>query len=236
MGITSKTRKNLWAKSGNRCSICKKELFSKSDSEDILNIGEECHIISSKNNGPRYKKGLSDYDCYENLLLLCRNHHKEIDTLADTYTEKILKSMKLTHEKWVRSTLGNSLKKKCKEPPAFLTRVTSGKELFNMFSNIMAHRIDYDEGENSQEVEYIGRALQKLSDYVDLAGVHLESYDKVKISSELNIFLKELDEKGFFLFAGKKIEDIEHDGMELENWEIVTLALKKKGSSEIIKL
>lgn len=81
MGISDKTRKNLWAKSGNRCSICKTELFSGQKNEDEFNIGEECHIISSKQNGPRYKSNLDNYDTYDNLILLCRNHHKEIDEL-----------------------------------------------------------------------------------------------------------------------------------------------------------
>ena len=58
MGISSKTRKNLWAKSGNRCSICKIELFSKKKGKDEFNIGEECHIISSNTNGPRHKSNM----------------------------------------------------------------------------------------------------------------------------------------------------------------------------------
>jgi hypothetical protein len=41
MAISDKTRKSLWAKSGNRCSICKIELFSEKDA-DVFNIGEEC--------------------------------------------------------------------------------------------------------------------------------------------------------------------------------------------------
>ena len=48
MAITSKTRKELWAKSGNRCAICKKELVHQISQEDgSFIIGDECHIISS---------------------------------------------------------------------------------------------------------------------------------------------------------------------------------------------
>lgn len=53
MGITDKVRKDLWAKSGNRCAICKKEFFTSIDTDDF-NIGDECHIVSSKPNGPRH--------------------------------------------------------------------------------------------------------------------------------------------------------------------------------------
>ena len=34
MAITSKTRKELWAKSGNRCAICKKELVNQISEDD----------------------------------------------------------------------------------------------------------------------------------------------------------------------------------------------------------
>ena len=44
MVITSKTRKVLWAKLGNRSSICKIEIFSNEEGKEDLNIGEECHI------------------------------------------------------------------------------------------------------------------------------------------------------------------------------------------------
>ena len=58
MAISDKTRKKLWAKSGNRCSICKTDLFSNKEKAEDLNIGEECHIISSKPKGPRHKISL----------------------------------------------------------------------------------------------------------------------------------------------------------------------------------
>ena len=97
MAITDKTRKILWAKSGNRCSICKKELINKISEEGDFIVGEECHIISSQPNGPRHKENIENYDTYENLILLCRNHHKEIDSNVSTYTEEILQYIKTNH-------------------------------------------------------------------------------------------------------------------------------------------
>lgn len=50
MPISSKTRKILWAKSGNRCAICKIELIhQEKGSTDKTVIGEECHIVGQKN-------------------------------------------------------------------------------------------------------------------------------------------------------------------------------------------
>ena len=99
MSIKVKTRKILWSKSGNRCAICKKHLVQKFEITDAnFIVGEECHIISSKENGPRGKvTKLSDYDDDSNLILLCANDHKLIDDFPETFTYEILVNLKKNH-------------------------------------------------------------------------------------------------------------------------------------------
>ncbi|MCP1311300.1 HNH endonuclease signature motif containing protein, partial [Paenibacillus tyrfis] len=103
MSISDKTRKILWGRSGNRCSICRLELIiDETDKDDSSIVGEECHIISGQCNGPRYDPGRSkdEIDSYENLILLCRIHHKMIDNQPETFTETIIKQIKINHELW----------------------------------------------------------------------------------------------------------------------------------------
>ena len=102
MAISLKTSKNLWAKSGNKCAICGIELFT-----DLGNIGEECHLISSQPTGPRHNSSLENYDLFSNLILLCRNHHKEIDEQTDIYSLEKLRDIKSNHENRVQLTLKN---------------------------------------------------------------------------------------------------------------------------------
>ncbi len=107
MSISVKTRKILWGRSGNRCAICKIELvLEKDDFNRILNIGEECHIISEKTTGPRHEIIQEfDYDDYDNLLLLCCNHHTEIDEKIEKYPKEKLTAIKIEHENWVKENL-----------------------------------------------------------------------------------------------------------------------------------
>ncbi len=89
MAITVKTRKILWARSGNRCALCRHELvMSETAADDDAVIGDECHIVSAKPNGPRSSKKLSadEYDKPANLLLLCKVHHKQVDDQENTFT------------------------------------------------------------------------------------------------------------------------------------------------------
>lgn len=230
MGISSKDRKNLWGKSGNRCAICKTELFNKKSNATEFNIGDECHIISSKKNGPRHKE-ITAYDTADNLILLCRNHHKEIDTLVDTYTEELLRYIKQNHENWVNSILKSNIDKTPK--PKFLIRITSGKELLEILS-ATGCRTDYDEIETEDEAEFIGGLAQDFLDYLDIISLS-EPYEKVKITLSLNNMLKDLESKGYFLFGEKKLESWKF-GDNNEKLEIATLVIKKIESADIIKV
>ena len=47
--------KDLWARSGNRCAKCRRQLVeeaTRSDAESV--VGDECHIVSGQSQGPRY--------------------------------------------------------------------------------------------------------------------------------------------------------------------------------------
>ena len=228
----------MWGLSGNRCAICKEELFASGEvPEDSFNIGDECHIISKQKNGPRHVSGLADYDIYENLILLCKNHHKEIDTLTTSYPEELLRYMKTNHENWVRKSLGGSIENDDLESPKLLRRITSGKELLNILDSAHGYRIDYDEPETDEEHEYVGGVLQTFTDYGDLTGmIAPEQGQKVQFSVELKKLLNALESKGYFLFAERKVEPMSSNPSDHETWDIVTLLLKNSNDENIVRI
>jgi hypothetical protein len=112
MGISLKTHKVLWGRSASLCAIetCRKELSVDTfDLENYFTIGDEAHIISEKENGPRsrfkYNFPIERIDDYENLILLCKNHHKEIDSDENYFTKEFVTKIKSKHEKWVQESL-----------------------------------------------------------------------------------------------------------------------------------
>jgi hypothetical protein len=78
----------------------------ETETDDPALVGENCHIESE--NGPRSNPAMSedDRDSYANLILLCRNHHRVIDTQELEYTVERLHQIKEEHERWVRQQLG----------------------------------------------------------------------------------------------------------------------------------
>lgn len=113
MAIADKCRKQLWSQSGNCCAICKGILVQKTglDSDSLLILGEECHIIARETNGPRGQSDLpkKDRDKYDNLILLCLSDHKQIDDNPNHFTIEILKKIKSEHENWVLNKLSSKV-------------------------------------------------------------------------------------------------------------------------------
>jgi len=108
MGIELKTHKLLWGKSGNRCAICRIPLCeSEIEIDNPSTIGNECHIVSRRIEGPRGHSTLTEEerDKENNLILLCCNDHKIIDDKVNEYTVEKLHEIKANHEDWVRKTL-----------------------------------------------------------------------------------------------------------------------------------
>lgn len=236
MSITDKTRKFLWAKSGNRCAICKTELITIGNNADDFNIGEECHIISSRATGPRHVPNLNEYDNFENLLLLCRNHHKEIDELTETYTEELLRYVKTNHEVWVRNTIEKAIENQVEnKKPLFLAQITSGKKLFNIINEVYGYRTDYDDVLNEDEANYLGSFFQTLVDYGDISGM-IETQDKVKIGYELQKLIDDLNNRGYFIFADRGLEPMFPERPQSEKWTVATIIVRKKENPEIIKI
>jgi HNH endonuclease len=110
MPISAKTRQMLWGRAAGLCAFpqCRLHLVVDStETDDETLIGEACHIVAESLDGPRGQSPLTaeQRDKYGNLILLCRNHHRQIDTQIETYPVERLQQLKLDHESWVRSSL-----------------------------------------------------------------------------------------------------------------------------------
>lgn len=93
------TVKRLFALSNNRCAFprCISPIIVPSGSV----IGKICHINARNKGGPRYDAKQSDDErnSFANLVLMCGNHHDQIDKQPELYTAEVLREIKENHEK-----------------------------------------------------------------------------------------------------------------------------------------
>jgi len=107
--IPQKDQKILWGRSGNRCALpeCQKPLvIEKKEKDKESVIGVMAHIKGENPKAARYDTNMTDKErnCYDNLILVCSDHHKMIDDQFNTYTVEKLHQIKKQHELWIKNS------------------------------------------------------------------------------------------------------------------------------------
>ena len=97
--IADLTRLLLFVRAGGRCEFdgCNKYLIRHGVTRIAGNFAQMAHIVAFSAKGPRGTKkrsGKNDANSVGNLMLLCPECHKLIDTRPDEYTVKTLKAFK----------------------------------------------------------------------------------------------------------------------------------------------
>lgn len=105
--IPDRVRTKLWVRAGGRCEFpsCPKVLWRDTLTGKELNTAYIAHIVADSPDGPRGDVELSPKLAKEfnNLMLLCDEHHTLIDTYVDEYPVALLQEYKRKHEEWIET-------------------------------------------------------------------------------------------------------------------------------------
>lgn len=223
MSISVKTRKILWSKSGNRCAICKNPLVHKMELENAnFIVGEECHIVSSKENGPRGRsRKLKNYDEYENLILLCANDHKLIDEFPETFTIEIIESIKDNHELWIESAIEKDLHEYIKSINniEFLDEIKTQSDIEVILQNSHFYLFDFSSLKNDLDKIKVSELFDDFRDYGDFYS-DLEYSNKTKILINYVDFMKEMNNKGIRFFGKSIIREYKFINTSKSKYEV----------------
>lgn len=197
--IKDLARKKLWALSAGRCAICGIELIHDYSNS---NIGQECHIVSPRLSGPRHQSNIEDYDSYDNYILLCANHHREIDTNVEKYPISTLKRIKAEHESKIERKLNEE-----KERIDVLLKVDSGDALGNLVWG--SHGRTIFSNSSSSTINKIATELDELiGNMMDLQE-NLNSSDKLAFHKGLDIYIKQIRKLNYGLYADTQVKNID---------------------------
>jgi len=112
MAIREKAIKLLWSNAAGLCSFtdCEERLTVEQAAHSAPHtLGEMAHIKGKRNGTNRFDETQTDEqrDNYENLILLCPNHHTLIDKPENEgeYSVDMLMEMKIAHERNISSCL-----------------------------------------------------------------------------------------------------------------------------------
>ena len=220
MATYQSIRDRLLVFSAGRCAKCKKNLLVEGKKD--CNIGQVCHIISKQEFGPRHQPNLEDYDCYDNLILLCANCHKEIDTNIEEYTVERLKEIKSSHEKEVAEKLKDE-----KFTILHFLRVNSGIELGNILWGCHCYQIS-NEPLNEEGLK-INDELDNYIKYVLDIQDDISLNDKKEVYTHLQKYIKEFENLGYYTFVARTYVNI----YSLKVLKLHLLVVKSTSSSNL---
>ena len=110
--MSEPTTRQLLVRSGGRCALCYSELLTSEFTHQSVYLGERAHIVGRSTRAPdRREAGMTfQSNCgtiHENLLLLCRSCHGEVDTPPNisTFTVERLREAKQRHESRIAQIL-----------------------------------------------------------------------------------------------------------------------------------
>lgn len=109
MSISSKDIKLLWGRAAGRCSApgCRLDLTPLLEKSGPVVLGEMAHVIGRKPGSARSDDTVGEDNSYDNLILLCPNHHTMVDKAQADYPIEVLRKWKVEWEQQVSSIDGS---------------------------------------------------------------------------------------------------------------------------------
>lgn len=225
--------------------MCRQELvIAATDRSDDSVVGDECHIVSGAGRGPRHDPAIreAELDAAENLILLCRVHHKMVDDQGETYTVSVLQTLKNNHEKWVSSTLGRKddrphprLVRIKANIPTHLARVRSGRDLAALATGACAGSFDHDELRSDEEVDLVARVFEEAQEFADSTSDN-EVTEHVRQAYRMSALIRELEHAGLWLFGAREVQRLEGGDSGPSSWPVSILRVVRAKNPEIIRI
>jgi len=96
VSITSLPLIKLLFGSASTCAepSCQKNLTTRDDAGRTVVLVQIAHIRSEKPDGPRHDPAYTNPNSFENLMLVCPEHHKQIDDYSEAYPIELLEEWK----------------------------------------------------------------------------------------------------------------------------------------------
>jgi hypothetical protein len=109
MPVSQPDQKLIWGQFAGRCAICRERLIYEGAAGDRSLTGEIAHIVGER---IRAARGGEQLDCNvndpENLILLCRRHHKIVDDNPGEWTSERLHAIKREFLEWLANQLARA--------------------------------------------------------------------------------------------------------------------------------
>ena len=213
-----------------------------------------CHKFCGNNMEVHHIKARAEggQDTYENAIPLCFDCHAEVRQYDPKHPKGIKfteKELIMHRDEWYRKVKQGVDKENEKKERIEPLKILHQKN----YQNIMLHKIDegkqlisyidgtcginYDEETQTlEEVKLVGEFVQYVKGIMDFDDLIDEPYDRIMSGFNLTQSIKELDDAGFWVFAGKENQKLVGGIGDPTLFPVLIMRIVRKDSSEIIKM
>ena len=212
-----------------------------------------CHKFCGNNMEVHHIKARAEggQDIYENAIPLCFDCHAEVRQYDPKHPKGIKfteKELIMHRDEWYRKVkqgVKENEKKERIEPLKILHqkdyqniklhKIDEGKQLISYIDGTCG--INYDEeAQTLEEVKLVGEFVQYVKEIMDFDDLIDEPYDRIMSGFNLTQSIKELDDAGFWVFAGKENQKLVGGIGDPTLFPVLIMRIVRKNSSEIIKM
>lgn len=189
--------------------------------ENAIPLCFDCHAIVRQYD-PKHPKGtrFSEKELIGHRDLWYRKISQEVNGDSKEGTHDNYSAPKLYHQKDYQKIK--------------LLKVNDGKELLSYMKNACGIAYD-DETKTLEEAELVGAFLQNVKDLLDIEEILDEPSNRIKIAYELTNSIIELDDVGFWVFAGVENQSLVGRDGKAEGFPVFIIRIVRKNNPEIIK-
>lgn len=213
-----------------------------------------CHKFCGNNMEVHHIKARAEggQDIYENAIPLCFNCHAEVRQYDPKHPKGIKfteKELIMHRDEWYRKVKQGVDKENEKKERIDPLKILHQKD----YQNIMLHKIDEgkqlisyidgtcginynEETQTLEEVKLVGEFVQYVKEIMDFDDLIDEPYDRIMSGFNLTQSIKELDDAGFWVFAGKENQKLVGGIGDPTLFPVLIMRIVRKDSSEIIKM
>ncbi len=208
MPISDRDRKILWGLAGNQCAMCRAELVQQQPSGTLALVGDECHIVSPRPDGPRGTDTPGpdpELDRYSNLILLCAVDHRRIDQLPEEFPVEALLAIKSAHELWQRArrmSVGPTEVVLKRGASPYLRELQSARDVLGILVGAEESSLNNEEVVDADEAQLVGGFLQNALDWSEIWD-DIGPAARVDATLAVTTHLRSLREQGWRVFGGR---------------------------------
>lgn len=211
--LSDPDRRFIIGRSGGCCNKCRIQIFIENEFAERARIGDDAHIWAYSEDGPRGKApgAPENRNDPENIILLCKNCHSEVDQQPMKFTASVLTTIRDEHYKWIEWCLSRIKIQKPRFHYILYLNVPR-IDMYAVANSILLPKFDFDSAKCFHDLGFnAGRVMANYTHILNSEEMHAYQIEEKDDISQLAVgkycFMKRLNFRTVAINRGNDLLD-----------------------------